>query len=121
MTEYSLPVADEPNNEYYHYFEVLEVLKFDAGPCVTCDKPMSRLLTRQHIIHQGLTYSQTSDMSYAHADGSEHHGRRPGVNRPKPRCPGCDRYGTLKYTQEAYLDRTRCEECGWQNIYMIGD
>jgi hypothetical protein len=51
--------------------------------------------------------------------------RKPfGMARPRTRCPKCHKRGTLRTTQEAWLDRTRCHNprgCDYQKTYSIGD
>ena len=122
LSDYSLPVADEASEHhtYHHHYEVLDVLDPDAGPCDRCGKSTVRLLATQYVDHNGYSYVQTLDFMYAHADGSEHHGRG-NFLRPKQRCPRCLRYGTCATTQEAYGDRTHCDACGYDHWYDIGD
>lgn len=119
---YPLPVREEhgPDYDYTATYEVLSVLSPNAGPCQTCDKPMVRLLAKQHVNHNGYQYTHTFDFLYAHADGSEpHDGKITGCVKPK--CPQCGKYGSLVFQMQAYGDVTDCTACGYNHWYDIGD
>jgi len=122
LSEYKLPVGNESTHEYYkysYYYEALEILNPDAGPCITCDKPMVRLRAKQFINHNEVKYTQISDIMYAHADGSEPHAGF--YNHPKAKCPDCSQYGTLTTQQLPYGDLTTCSHCHQQSYFPIGD
>jgi hypothetical protein len=119
---YSLPDAEGSGDgwTYRHTWTVNQVADPDAGPCKVCGRPTVRLDVTQHVQHNEARYDQHLDWIYAHADGSEHHGRRERIE-PLSRCPQCRKWGTWGLTQEAYGDRYTCSACGHSAWYSIGD